>query len=270
MEHGKRGLPVTVRLRKGTGGDPIYLEKAPRSGSFFVPFIIIRYNISMKIKVSDFVKKFRAIAGDETISIPDDMLINALNWAFNSLPSVPKLELAFAKHYTENLDANGHYKWRLGEDFRRIADILYLNFFTSTGGDPCPLKLCNRDNVSFFKRNGVIELKVSGQPCEYTLEREDDDTYLVLDRPSNIPIIIDYIAYGYPKPVQSMKDSFECSAVIENLILSAIRRLYYMEASDFAFAGSVQDYLSNVEIVEAIQMLNKRYGNEACTILGEM
>lgn len=224
----------------------------------------------MRYTVAEFAKKFRSLAGDETISIPNDLIINGLNWAFNSLPSVPKLELAFAKHYTEGLDAKDHYKWRLGEDFRRIADLLYLNFFTSTGGDPCPLPLCNRDNVSFYKKNGIIELKVAGTPCEYTLEREDDNTYLVLDRPSNVPIILDYIAYGYPKPVTSMEDTFECSAVIENLIISAMRRLQYMEASDYAFAGSVQDYLDNKEVIEAIQILNKRYGNETYTILGEM
>lgn len=224
----------------------------------------------MKTTVGQFTDKFRSLVGDETISIPEDFVINALNWAFNSLPSVPKLDLAFAKHYTENLDANGHYTWKLGEDFRRIADILYLNFYTSTGGDPCRLPLCNRDNVSFYKKNGIIELKVAGEPCEYTIEREDDDTYLVLDRPSNVPIIIDYIAYGYPKPVSSMKDTFEVSAVIENLIISAMRRLQYMEASDYAFAGSIQDWLSNVEVVEAIQMLNKKYGAESYGILGEM
>lgn len=228
------------------------------------------YNISMIISVSDFAKKFRSLAGDETISIPDDLIINSLNWAFNSLPSVPKLELAFAKHYTVNLDANGHYKWDISGDFRRIADLMYLNFFTSTGGDPCPLNLCNRDPVEFYKKNGVIELKVAGKPCEYTLEREDDSTFLVLDRPSNMPIIIDYIAYGYPKPVTSMQDTFEASAVIENLMISAIRRLQYMEASDYAFAGSIQDYLDNKEVVEAIQMLNKKYGNERGTILGEI
>lgn len=222
--------------------------------------------------VAAFTKKFRSLIGDETISVPDDFIINALNWAFNSLPSVPKLELAFAKHYTQNLRANGHYRFKLGKDkdFRRLADIMYLNFYTSTGGDPCPLKVCNRDNISFYKKNGLIELKVSGQPCEYTIEREDDETYLVLDRPSNVPIIIDYIAYGYPKPVQSMQDSFEVSAVIENLIISAMRRMFYMEASDYAFAGSIQDYLSNVEVVEAIQMLNKTYRNEAPVILGEI
>lgn len=224
----------------------------------------------MKMTVSQIADKVRSLTGDNLISITDDFIINALNWAFNSLPSVPKLELAFAKHYTETLNANGFYKWKLADEFRRVADILYLNFYTSTGGDPCPLKLCNRDNVAFFKKNGLIEKKVAGKPCEYTIEREDDNTYLVLDRPSNIPILLDYIAYGYPKPVESMEDEIEVSAVIENLIISAIRRLQYMEATDFAFAGSIQDYLDNKEVVEAIQMLNKRYGNETYTILGEM
>lgn len=238
--------------------------------------------------MSDFAKKFRTLAGDGTISISDDLIVEAMNWALNSLPSVPKLELAFAKHYTVNLDANEHFKWRLDGDFRRIADLLYLNFFTSTGGDPCPLNLCNRDPVEFYKKNGIIELKVSGKPCEYTIEREDDNTYLVLDRPSNVPIIIDYIAYGYPKPIPGIytyedqvkkngekvrvrKDVIiEMPAVIENLILSAMRRIQYMEATDFAFAGSIQDYLDSKEIVEAIQMLNKKYGNERGTILGEI
>lgn len=218
--------------------------------------------------VGQLASKIRSLAGDETMSIPDDLIINALNWAFNSLPSVPKLELAFAKHCTQTLNARGYYKWELAKDFRRVADFLYLNFFTSTGGEPCPLKLCQRGNIEFYKKNGLVSMKQAGQPCEYTLEREDDHTYLVLDRPSNVPIIVDYIVYGYPKPITSMQDTVELSAVIENLVVSAIRRLLYMEASDYAFAGAIQDYLSNVETVEAIQMLNKTYGNELLPVLG--
>lgn len=222
----------------------------------------------MKTTVANFAKRFRSIVGDETISIPDNFIINALNWAFNSLPEVPKLELAFMEHVTKNLDANEHYKWEITpERFRRIADINYLHFYTTTGGDPCPLPLCNRDNERFYKKNGLVSMKISGEPCEYTLERKDDATYLVIDRPSNVPIIVDYICYGYPKPVQSMEDEFEVSAVIENLIISAMRRLQYMEASDAAFAGAVQDYLDSKEIVEAIQMLSKNYGPEY-TVLG--
>lgn len=219
------------------------------------------------ITAQDFATKFRSIVGDETLSIPDDFILNGINWALNSLPSVPMLDRAFQKHFTQNLDAKEHYRWKLGKGFRRLSDIEYLRFYTSTGGDPCPLKVCNRSNIDFYKKNGLVELKVSGTPCEYTLEREGDNTYLVLDRPSNIPIIIDYIAYGYPKPITSLQDSFEASAVIENLMISALRRLWYMETSDFAFAGAIQDYLSNVEVVEAIQMLNKNYGPEL-TVLG--
>lgn len=226
------------------------------------------YNKSMIITVENLAEKFRSLIGDETISVPDNFIIEALNWAFNSLPSVPKLERAFAEHYTQNLDALGHYKWRLGKRFRRIADFQYLYFYTSTGGDPCRLPLCNRAPQDFYKKNGLIELKVAGKPCEYTIERIGDDTWLVLDRPSNVPIIIDYVAYGYPKPVASMEDKIELSAVIENLILSAMRRLYYLESSDANFAGVVTDYLSNVEVVEAIQMLNKTYGSELPPVLG--
>lgn len=222
----------------------------------------------MKMQVQEFADKFRSLIGDETISVPEDFIINALNWTFNSLPNVPKLELAFAKHYTKNLDANEHYKWDLTGDFRRIADFLYLNFYTTTGGDPCPLKLCNRQPKDFYKKNGIINLKQAGLPCEYTLEREDDQTYLVLDRPSDVPVIVDYIAYGYPRPVSSMEDEFEISAVVENLAISAMRRLYYMESSDFAFAGAIGDYLDNKEVVEAIQALNKTYGNEMLPVLG--
>lgn len=223
----------------------------------------------MRTTVQAFAEKFRALAGDETISIPDDLIISGLNWAFNSLPEVPRLELAFMEHVTKNLDANEHYKWEITpERFRRIADIDYLHFYTTTGGDPCPLKLCNRSNTDFYKKNGLVSMKISGEPCEYTLERQDDKTYLVIDRPSNVPIIVDYICYGYPKPVTSMQDEFEVSAVIENLILSAMRRVQYIEASDFAFAESITSYLDNKEIIEAIQMLNKGYGNEMPTVLG--
>lgn len=231
--------------------------------------------------------KFRSLIGDEAISVPDDFIVNAFNWCLNSLPSVPKLDRAFAKHYTLPLDANEHYSWKLETDFRFITDLIYLNFYTSEGGDPCPLPLCYQDNIKFYKENGLPSLKISGKPCAYTLEREDDDLILVFDRPSNVPIIADYIAYGIPKPVPGIyklvvsagpngeqivtKEDvpIEISGIIENLILSAMRRLYYMEASDFAFSGSVESYLDNKEVVEAVQMLNKRMKNEGFVILGE-
>lgn len=222
----------------------------------------------MKKTVKSFIRQVRSLIGDETISIPDEFLINALNWAFNSLPSVPKLERAFAYHGTKTLDANGHYKWELTTPFRRIADLEYLNFFTTTGGDPCPLCLCNRQPKEFYKKNGLVELKKAGVPCEYTLEQEDDRIYIVMDRPVDIPVIVDYIAYGYPKPVTSMEDEIELSAPIENLIFAAIRRMYYLEASDFAFSESISTYLDSREILEAIQMLNKTLGAEALPVLG--
>lgn len=218
--------------------------------------------------VEQFATTFRALVGDEMFSIPDDFIINGLNWVFNSLPSVPMLDVAFKEHRTANLDAKEHYRWQLKSKFRRISNIHYINFYTSTGGEPCRLKICNRSNRDFYKKNELVEMKVSGTPCECTIEQEGDKTYLVLDRPSNIPIIIDYEVYGYPKPVSSMTDTFEVSAVVENLMLSALRRIWYMEASDFAFAGAVQDYLSNVEVVEAIQMLNKTLDNEVGVVLG--
>lgn len=222
----------------------------------------------MKITVQEFSDKFRSLVGDETLSVPDNFIINALNWAFNSLPLIPRLDRAFSEHRTINLDANGHYRWKLPTKFRRIADLGFLHFYTSTGGDPCPLCICNRDNERFYAKNGLVSLKVSGAPCEYTIEREDDNTYVVLDRPSNVPILLDYIAFGFPKPVKSMEDKIEISAVMENLIISAMRRVWYQEASDFAFAESIGSYLDNKQVVEAIQMLNKSYGNEMPTILG--
>lgn len=218
--------------------------------------------------VKKFATKYRSLAGDETISLPDAEIINALNWAFNSLPSVPKLELAFMEHCTKQLDANNHYRWELTTKFRRIADIEYLHFYTTTGGDPCRLHVCNRPNSDFYAKNGLVSLKKTGIPCEYTLEREDDQTYLVVDRPLEVPVIIDYIVYGYPQPVESMEDEFEVSSVIENLIISAMRRIQYLESSDFAFAQSITEYLDSKEILEAIQMLNKSYGNEMPVVLG--
>lgn len=223
----------------------------------------------MKITVQEFATKLRSLIGDETISIPDTFIINALNWAFNSLPSVPKLYKAWQKHYTMTLDARGHYRWKMKSDFRDIIKFEYINFYTSTGGDPCPLSICYRSNIPFYSKHGLIELKVAGKPCEYTREKEGDDTYLVLDRPSNVPILIDYICYGRPKPVSSVEDEIEVSGVIENLILSAARRVYYLVADDFAFAQSIGEYLDNKEVAEAVQELNQHTDNSMNFILGE-
>ena len=224
----------------------------------------------MKYQVKDFARKFRILAGDTSEDTPDEFIINGLNWAFNSLPSVPKLGKAFSKHYTFNLDAKGNYKWKLNGDFRRLTDLPMLNFYTSNGEEPCPITICARSNVDFYKKNGVIAMKQPGEPCEYTIEQEDDDIYLVLDRPLDIPLIIDYIAFGYPAPVDSIDDEIEISAPIENLVLHTLRKVWFEEADDLGFAGAFTDYMDNKMLPEVIQMLNKRFGTEEPTILGEV
>lgn len=241
----------------------------------------------MKVSMREFAKKFRALAGDGTESIPDDLIVQGVNWAFHTLPSVPKLDKAFSKHYTMPLDARGHYRWKLNRDFRFISNSPFINFYTSTGGDPCPLKICARDNKTFYAKNGIPNLKVPGKPCEYTLERDYDDLYLVIDRPSNVPIIIDYVVWGYPKDVtgitelKTVKDKngeetviekdiyIELSAPLEALILSTMRKVFYEEASDLAFAGSFGDYMDNKLVPEVIQMINKNFKCGQPIILGE-
>lgn len=234
----------------------------------------------MIYQVSDLARKFQTHIGDGTLDIPDKFVIDALNWAFNELPRVPKLAKIFSKHFTFQLDAKDHYRWNLnggkkedGSDavFRRLLDIPVMNFFTSTGGEPCRLKICNRDVVEFYTKNGIIELKQPGRPCEYTIEQEGDNIWLVLDRPSDVPIMIDYIAYGVPAQVKNMDDTIpvDISAIAENLILDVMRIVYFHEADDFAFAADISAYLDNKKVTEAIQALNRRWGTEEPVILGE-
>lgn len=224
----------------------------------------------MKTTVREFSNKFRMMLGDSTMDVPDEFIINGINWAFNDLPLVPKLEKLFSKHYTPTLDAKEHYKWNLNEGFRRLLDIPMLEFYTSTGGDICKLCLCHRNVVNFYKENGIINLKRAGRPCQYTIETEDDNVWLVLDRPSDVPIIIDYIAYGFPEPVSSMDDEIEVSAIAENLILDVLRTYWLHEADDYAFAADITSYLDNKKIIEAIQALHRRWGVEEPRILGEV
>lgn len=221
------------------------------------------------MKVSDLKKKFQILVGDSTLDCPTEFIISSINWAFNELPNVPKLSRIFSKHYQFNLDANEGWRWNINGDFRRLSNIPMLNFWTSTGGDICKLNVCHRDEIEFFTKNGIIEMKQKGTPCEYTIEKIDDDIFLVFDRPLDIPVIIDYIAYGFPKPVTSLEDEIEISAIAENLILQVMRDVWLREAEDFAFAGSIRDYLDNKYLPEAIQQLNKRWGNEEYIILGE-
>lgn len=224
----------------------------------------------MRYKVSEFAKKFRIQLGDSTIDVPNDFIIQGINWAFNELPLVPKLDRLFSKHKQFNLDAKDHYKWNLNDEFRRLLDIPMLEFYTSTGGDPCKLNVCPRDTIDFYKKNGIINLKQPGTPCEYTIEKEDDNVWLVLDRPSDVPIIIDYIMYGFPKPVESMDDEIEISAIAENLILDVLKVYWYHESDDFAFAADINSYLDNKKVIEAIQALYKRWGTEEFRVLGEV
>lgn len=221
--------------------------------------------------VKDLSDKLRLMVGDGTSDIPSEFIISALNWAFNELPSVPRLERLFSRHRQFNLDAYNHYKWSLSDatGFRRITDIPMLHFYTSTGGEPCKLPLCHKQVKDFYGRNGLINLKQSGTPCEYTIETEDDNVYLVLDRPSDVPVIVDYIAYGIPKPVETMDDEIEISGIAENLILDVMKAYYLHEADDYAFASDVRSYLDNKKYIEAIQMLYKNWGSNSQRILGE-
>lgn len=223
----------------------------------------------MKMQVQNLADTFRSLVGDETLSVPDEFIITALNWALNSLPSVEKLYYAWPEHRVEQLNARGHYRFKVKSKFRDIVKFEYMTFYTSTGGDVCLLNLCYRTPISFAKKNGLVSQKMEGRPCEYTRERKGDKYWIVLDRPSNVPIIVDYICYGRPAPVTSMEDTVEIPGVIENLILSAMRRVFYQEASDFAFAENITSYLDSKEIAEAVQELTRTDSNDTFGILGE-
>lgn len=226
----------------------------------------------MIYQLSTLAEKLRLLIGDNTDDLPEDFIINSYNYTINALPMVPRLEKLFSKHKQFNLDAKDHYKWSLSDatGFRRISDIPMLNFYTSTGGDPCKLAICHRPVKDFFEKNGLVSLKKPGTPCEYTIEIEDDNVWLVLDRPSDVPIIVDYIAYGFPKPVSSMDDEIEISAIAENLILDIMKTIYLMEASDYAFAADIRSYLDNKKELEAIQILHRQFGMEGPRVLGEI
>lgn len=222
--------------------------------------------------LSDLAEKLQSLIGDGTMDLPEEFIVNSYNYCMNDLPMVPRLEKLFSKHKQFNLDAQNHYKWSLSDatGFRRITDIPMLNFYTSTGGDPCKLNICHRSVKDFYDKNGLIGLKVAGTPCEYTIEVEDDNVWLVLDRPSEVPIIVDYIAYGYPKPVESLDDEIEISAIAENLVLLVMKACYLHEAEDYGFAADVTSYLDNKKIIEAIQQLNRTWGVDDLRVLGEV
>lgn len=226
----------------------------------------------MKMKVSDLAEKLRLHIGDNTEDLPEDFIINAYNYTVNALPMVPRLEKLFSKHKQFNLDAEHHYKWSLSDatGFRRISEMPMINFYTSTGGEPCKLHICHRPVEDFYENNGLVSLKKPGTPCEYTIEIEGDNVWLVFDRPLDIPVIIDYIAYGFPKPVSSMDDEIELSSIAEPLVVDVMKTLYLMEASDYAFAADVRAYLDNKKEIEAIQMLHKQLGMEGPRVLGEV
>ena len=217
--------------------------------------------------VSDFLDKARSIFGDTTKDCPTEFLINAMNWCFNELPNIPKLNKLFSARYVANL-RRGSYRWKINRDFRSINDINYMYFYTSKGGKPCRKKICQLDNDEFYAKAGVIELNQPGEPCSYTIEHEGDETYLVFDRSLGVPMMIQYEVTGYPMPIKSDDEKREISAVGENLIIALMRKVWYEEADDFAFSGAIEQYLDNKLILEAIQQLNKKYKNEMPRVLG--
>jgi hypothetical protein len=221
--------------------------------------------------VQDLIDKYSALVGDTLQTDPTDFVITGLNKAFNELPSYPKLDKLFEKHYQVQLAGNNEWRWNLNQDgdYRKISNIPTLTFWdNSKAGDPCKLAICNLPNGKFYERNGIIKLKTPGRPCEYTIETEDDSTYLVFDRPLDKPLFIDYVIYGYPKNVQSPDEQIALSAIAENLILEYLKYVHYQESDDFAFAGSVFDTLDNKLVPEALQQLYKPMDSDAPIIIG--
>lgn len=224
----------------------------------------------MILTLNDIADRLRRALGDATADISEDFILNAFNYTINDLPVVPRLEKLFSKHKQFNLDANGHYRWNLNDSFRRITDIPMLNFYTSTGGEPCRLPLCHRAVKDFYDKNGLVNLKQPGVPCEYTIEVEGDNVWLVLDRPSDVPIIVDYIAYGILKPATSMEDEYEISALAENLIVDVMKACWLKESSDYAFSDNILMYIDNKKVIETIQQLHKQWGEDSIRVLGEV
>lgn len=221
------------------------------------------------MKVQQLANKFRVVVGDSTLDCPDEFIINAVNWAFKDLPLNPKLSKVFAKNYRKTLKP-GHYRWNLTDhkDFRRFTDMPVFSMWTSEGGELCPFKACAVTPAELYA-SSVPAMMQQGRPCKYTIEQEDDEVYLVFDRPIDIPIVIQYTAYGFPTEVESMDDTILISAVVENALLDVMRTVWYREADDLAFAGSAYDYLDNKYIPQMIQMINKKWhGVEGHTILG--
>jgi hypothetical protein len=144
-----------------------------------------------------------------------------------------------------------------------------INFYTSTGGEPCKLNVCHKDVEDFYNRNGIIELKNPGKPCQYTIEEEGDKVWLVLDRPSNVPLIVDIITTGYPKEVKTVDDKIDISVIAEQLMLQLLASIWYQESADFNFSEAIYTYMDNKAIPEAIQQLNKRWSVSHQSILGE-
>lgn len=221
----------------------------------------------MRYKIKDFFSKARSLFGDTTADIPTEFLINSLNWTFNELPNVSKLNKLFSAHYTANLK-RGSYRWKINKDFRSINDIEFMHFYTSKGGEPCRKKVCNLPSSEFYAKNGLVERKQPGEPCSYTIESDGDDVFLVFDRPLSVPMMVDYMVTGYPRPVVSVEEEREISAIAENLILTLMRKVWYEEADDFAFSGAIEMYADNKLILEAIQQLNKKFKNEMPRVLG--
>lgn len=218
--------------------------------------------------VSDFLAETQLLFGDTTEDTPKVFLIEAMNWALRELTQTPKLSKLFTHHYMKNLGAKGHYRWDLtGEHFERISDIEYLHFWSSTGGNPCQMKICWVEPRDLYAKT-LPDVAKTGRPCNYTLETEGDKLFLVLDRPSDVPIIIDYIAYGTPKKVTELTDEVPVTSLAKNALMDLIRVKYYQEADDLAFAGAFFDTYTNKDVPELLQELYKRKKCEPNYIVG--
>ncbi len=150
--------------------------------------------------------------------------------------------------------------WKIKGDCSQLGDITDIRSIAladSSGCSLCRVSPCFQDPDNFHANFPFPDTREPGEPCFYTIEDRDDNTYITFDKPINRPHVMSLVYTAYPPHVTKDDDILMLTSIGYNSMLYITRIGYFQEASDDNRARvTYEDY--DKGIYEIKQRLAKR------------
>ncbi len=219
----------------------------------------------MKLRFSDVIAEYRRRRGDTTDSITSEFIIDAFNWGARELARAPGIgDRILLWQMTKSLaprskDGSPARRWDLTDYSQTdtIQDITMLNIWRSTTTKPEQMRdLTFLDPDEFYSEYPKFMPYTPGIPKAMTFDSDGDTAWLALDRPSSIPLFVDYRFVAGPKPVKKPSDIVKIPSVAYNTILDFLDIYYFMEGMDYALTDPTWSNIDKA-MAEIRQKVNK-------------